>query len=80
MVGDVVGVVVIATDVVEGHRRSRHRLDLGFFQSHGREATGTSRLGDLANGEREAFCHDNRSGDDDHLCNTPVLWLHQPHA
>jgi len=48
-------------------RGNRHRLDLHFFRDHGGEAAGTGRLGDLADGEREAFCHERGSGDDDHL-------------
>ena len=50
-----------------GRRLCYSRLDLVFFQNPGREATGAGCPGDLANGEREAFCHGSGSGDDNHL-------------
>jgi len=64
------------------HHLRRPRLDLVLFQSQGREATGTSCLGDLADGEREAFSHGSGSRDDDHLVrlesctHTPYLVHH----
>ena len=51
----------------QGHCLHYCRLDLVFFQNHGHEATGAGCPGDLANGEREAFCYSTGSGDDDHL-------------
>ena len=64
-----------------GHRRCRHGLDLGFFQSHGRDAVDASGPGNLADGECEAFYHSSRSGDDDLVClesctHTPYLARH----
>ena len=66
--------------------RNRHlhrfRLDLVLFQNHGREATGVSCLGVLADGEREAFSHGSGGRDDDHLVylgsytHTPYLARH----
>ena len=58
------------------------RLDLGFFQSRGREAAAMSCPRDLADGEREAFSHDRGSWNDDHLVrresstHTPYLARH----
>jgi len=65
------------------NRRHYHpRSDLGFFQSHGREAAAMTPLRDLADGEREAFRHGRESWNDDHLVRresctrTPYLARH----
>ena len=66
-----------------GHHLCCSRLDLVFFQNHGREATSVGCPGDLANGEREAFRHDSGSGDDNHLVrmesytHTPYVMHHR---
>ena len=60
------------------HHLRRFRSDLVLFQGRDCKAVGVSRLGDLSDGEREAFNHGSGSGDDDHLVRLEN-YIHNPY-